>query len=240
MNLYNPALEHFVDGMDFGPSQPCTWIVYPAGCAGDLLASIVNFHYIETGARFKGIADNGRVIFRSSDMKISNLRMQDNVLKFDDQFFYDIADSLSTRQLNWSKMDHFIFANHCYTDKYIPMILDTFVNCKIIRLLPKTFREQAIVHWMRAFKNTSRGAAPFVLPSNADTNLTPQTQWSDPRVLTVFLGDFISRNRFQTTYQAIQHHQGFAGPMITYDFVQFWIGQQHAEIQEQINWLAEN
>ena len=238
MNTYNPALEEVVDGIDFGPSHPCTWVVYPPGCAGDLLASIINFHYVETGSRYKGITSDGKVIFRSSDMKISNLRMQDNVLKFDNQFFYDLADSLATRYLNWSKMDHFIFANHCYTDQYVQTILDAFTNCKIIQLLPRTVGELAIIKWLSRFKNTPQGATPFVLPNNANETLTHWTQWTDPRVLTVFFGDLVNRNQFQSLYQDIQQHQKFAGPMITYDFVQFWISRQHPEIQEHINRLA--
>jgi len=239
MNIYNPVLEDFVDGVDFGPNNPCTWVVYPPGCAGDLLASIVNFHYVETGARFKGIASNGRVIFRSSDMKLSNQRMQSNTLKFDNQFFYDVADSLSARHLNWSKMDNFIFANHCYTDNYIQMILDAFSNCKIIRLLPRTHRAQEIVRWMNRFKNSSSGATTLVLPNNADDKLPPQTHWDDPRLLTVFFDDFINQKNFASMYQHIQTHLTFAGPMITYDFVKFWIDHQHPEVQRHIKRLAE-
>ena len=91
MIIYNPAIDTFVDGRNFGPEDPCTWIVYPPGCAGDLLASIVNFHYVESGVKFKGINHKGQVIFKGSDQKSVETRLQKNTLNFDDQFFYDLG-----------------------------------------------------------------------------------------------------------------------------------------------------
>lgn len=239
MNIYNPKLEQFVDKVDFGPNDSCVWIVYPPGCAGDLLASIVNFHYIETGARFKGITNTGRVIFRSSDMKLSNKKMQRNELQFDSPFFWDVAESLSARNLNWSLMDNFIFSNHGYADNYIQMILDTFTNCKIIRMLPRTYRDREIVQWMHKFKNSFQVATTFVLPDNADDTLPSTTHWDDPRVLTVFFSDLVNQKKFAIMYQSIQQHLNFPGPMIAYDFVKYWIDCQHPKIREHINWLSQ-
>lgn len=84
---HNPNLDIFVDSVDFGPDDRCVWIVYPSGGAGDLLASIINFHYAETGARFKGINKKGQVIFEASDNKHTNKLLQVDQLRFDDQFF---------------------------------------------------------------------------------------------------------------------------------------------------------
>lgn len=237
---HNPNLDIFVDGANFGPDDRCTWIVYPSGGAGDLLASIVNFHYAETGARFKGISKKGQVIFEASDNKHTNKQLQVDQLRFDDQFFYDIADVLSSKSTNWSRMDCLLFSNHLYRDHCIRIILDSFKNCKIIRFLPKTYGAQAIAKWLGEFKNSMSDVVPeFSMPDCADKEIAYSGNISDSRFLTVFFEDFINSTKFRSTYQHIQSHLGFPGPMITYDFVQFWIDQQPQMIQSHIKALAE-
>ena len=73
---YNEKLEsrNFVDNVNFTKNDECIWIVYPPGASGDLLASIINRHYISTGCDYFGIDDRGQVIFRPSDYKKTNLR----------------------------------------------------------------------------------------------------------------------------------------------------------------------
>jgi hypothetical protein len=52
----------FVDGIDFSADDPCIFVVYPAGCAGDLLISIIDKHFARTGCEYYGINNKGRVI----------------------------------------------------------------------------------------------------------------------------------------------------------------------------------
>jgi hypothetical protein len=236
---YNPDLERFVDGVDFGPNDPCTWIVYPVGCAGDLLSSIVNFHYVETGARFKGISDRGQVMFKGSDQKYTNKLWQANQLKFDEQYFYDLADILSSNSTHWSKMDCLLFSAHLYQDHHIQLILDTFKNCKIIRFLPKTHGDRSITEWLGEFKNPVSDVVPeFAIPDNHHMEITYTNTISDSRLLTVFFKDVINSAKFKSTYQLIQTHLGFPGPLITYDFIQFWIDQQPLQIRSFIESIA--
>lgn len=238
---HNPNLDIFVDGADFEPDDRCVWIVYPSGGAGDLLASIVNFHYAETGARFKGIDTKGQVIFEASDNKHTNKLLQVDQLRFDDQFFYEIADILSSKSTNWSKIDCLLFSNHLYEDRHVQMILDTFKNCKIIRVLPRTHGEQAITKWLGIFKNSPADVIePFVIPGDHYKEITYTNNIADSRLLTVFFKDFISSTKFSSTYQIIQRHLGFPGPMITYDFIKFWIDQQPQMIQRYMHSLIDN
>lgn len=238
MITYNPDLENFVDGVGFDASQPCVWVVYPPGCAGDLLASIVNFHYVETGAKFRGITDRGQVIFRPSDQKYSNQLSNRKQLNFNSAFFFKIADILSSVNLNWSRMDQFIFSNHCFSEPSIQYVLNTFENCKIIRLLPKTQHEQKIVYWLAQYKNRDIELDLPMLDS-VDSPLTwPEV--TDPRVLTVYFSDFVSPNKFESMYQAIISHLSIGSALVRYDFVQDWINQQHPKIQECIVRLNSN
>lgn len=237
---YDPDIDIFVDGVNFDSDDRCTWIVYPSGGAGDLLASIVNFHYVETGAKFKGINKKGQVIFDAADKKHTNKLLQIDQLRFDDQFFHDIAGILSSKSTNWSKMDCLLFSNHLYRDHCVKIILDTFKNCKIIRFLPKTHGTQAIAKWLGEFKNSVSDIVPeFSMPDCADKEIAYTNTISDSRILTVFFDDFINSTKFRSTYQNIQSHLGFPGPMITYEFVQFWIDQQPQMVQSHIRALAE-
>ena len=56
---YNPKVEpqNWQDGVDFSYTDPCIFVVYPAGASGDLLASIVNSHYLSTGSDYFGITE---------------------------------------------------------------------------------------------------------------------------------------------------------------------------------------
>lgn len=237
MIAYNPDLENFVDGIDFDASQPCIWVVYPPGCAGDLLASIINFHYVETGAKFRGITNSGQIIFRPSDQKYSNQLANLKQLEFTDSFFFNIADILASVNLNWSKMDQFIFSNHCYLDSDIQSILGKFENCKVVRLLPKTQNEEKITRWLAQFKNRKVILTLPVLDNDAEI------EWADHqdrRVLTVYFSDLIDAEKFESTYQMILAHLDIKSALVRYDFIQDWINQQHPDIQECIIRLTSN
>jgi len=234
MFQYDPSLEHFVDGVEFNPQSSCVWIVYPAGCAGDLLSSIVNFHYAETGAKYRGITAKGQVIFRPSDMKYTNHRKN---FAIDQQFFYDINTALGAVNLNVSKMDQFIFSNHWYSEYRLQSVLNTFPNCKIIRLLPRTTFEQSVTTWLSQFKNTDIGDHQLE-PIQDNVELGHQLITNDPRILTVYFGDLIHREKFKSMYHSIRQHLNLPGPMIDYSFIQFWIDNQHPTIQQHIKRLA--
>jgi len=62
MIKYQSKFENFINGVDFTAADPCIWVVYPVGAAGDLLASIVNFHYGVTGCYYFGLTNRGQVI----------------------------------------------------------------------------------------------------------------------------------------------------------------------------------
>lgn len=242
MILFDPTLENFVDGVDFSANDCCTWVVYPPGCAGDLLASILNFHYVQTGAKFKGITEKGQIIFRPSDMKYTNqlqYLQQVNDKIFNDQFFFKIADCLSTQHLNWSKMDHFIFSNHWVSDRYVNLVLKSFSNAKIIKLLPQTIGEASVTRWLGNYKNEPNYNRPFLIPMNADQPLPDVCNVCDDRILTIYFGDFINKKKFNSVYQQIQKHQGFCGSLITYDFIQFWLGKQHTSAKDYLLDIAE-
>lgn len=222
--IYRPELEVFQDGVDFGPDSPCIWVVYPPGAAGDLLASLINFHFVETGAKFRGITEQGRVIFRSSDQKITNnFYIKRNSIEFTDQFFFDIADKLSELHTNYSKLDQFIFSNHAFRACQVRSIISTFINSRIIRILPLTDDEHRITQWMSSFKNLN-------ITSDINTSKFSTRYYDDlehKQLLTIGLCDFLDPLRFDLTYNKILKHLGLDYQMINYDLIRYWLQHQH-------------
>lgn len=225
---YDPSIEQFNDCVDFGPNDPCIWIVYPAGAAGDLLASIVNFHYVNTGANYYGINDHGQTIFRPTDRKLINNLKKSNELNFNDDFFYKISSSLGERNLNYSLLDQVLFSNHCWEDSNVQKILQHFPQAKIIRILPKTYGEKDIIDWLSAYKNLQ---TKLPVPTNNTTTLQ-QSQLTDLRLLDIYFLDLFQESKFEIVYQKIINLLTLPGPMIRYDFVKFWLNKQPAYIRE--------
>jgi hypothetical protein len=207
---YNRKFENFVDNIDFTKEDPCIWIVYPPGAAGDLLASIVNFHYSNTACNFFGITDHGRVIFRASDEKIVNLKY------------------LKNKNLNYSLLDQLIFSNHAWRDQPVSNILNFFPNAKVIRILPKDTREQEIVNWLCNQKNHSI-ITKFTEPTFNNTLIL--TKFKDPRLLDIFFGDFINSQQFEEIYSNIIKHLDLEYKLVRFDLVNYWLEQQHCDIK---------
>ena len=113
--------SNFVDGVDFTRNDPCIFVVYPAGAAGDLLISIIDKHYLRTGCEYYGIDDNGRVHMFTSDYELMDKHRR---YTFNDQWFYDLADNLGNRNLNYSLLFYImsIFCRFCALFNYICFI----------------------------------------------------------------------------------------------------------------------
>ena len=109
----NDQLEtrNFVDGVDFTKEDPCIFVVYPGGASGDLLISIVDKHYLRTGCEYYGIDNNGKVHLYTTDYDKLDINAKKNgrAYEFDQQFFWDVAENLSNRNLNYSLLDQVIF-----------------------------------------------------------------------------------------------------------------------------------
>ena len=229
MISFDSTLENFVDGVDFTADDPCIWIVYPGGAAGDMLASIVNFHYVNTGSRFYGINKSGQVIFRSSDSKISNNLSTIGQFEITDDFFYEIATRLGEKNLNYSLLDQFIFANHAYREDAVNKVLNNFKNCSIIRILPRTWLESETIGWMSSYKNLN---SQIKLPDLDGPDLGGYSDTvTDSRLLNVYFGELLSPSGFEKAYTRIVQHLGLPGKLVRYDFVQYWLDQQSKLIQ---------
>ena len=228
---YNPNLEpmNFVDGIEFTKNDECIWNVYPPGAGGDLLASIINAHYGRTGSDYFGINDNGQVIFRPSDYKLTNSRHLDNQTLFDDQHFYDISDSLGSRNLNYSLLDQFIFSNHLYTAQEIRHILATFPKARVINTFIATSQGTNLVKFMSKLKNLNQD-----IGFNSALSFTKPTLVSDPRVINLPFGVLFNESSYYYYYDRILNFLGLSGRLICFDYIKYYLSKQHPEIQDKL------
>lgn len=228
---YNQKFEsaNYVDGIEFTSADPCIWNVYPAGAAGDLLACIINAHYVCTGSNYFGINENGQVIFRPSDYKIINRRHESGQCLFDKQFFYDISESLGSRNLNYSLLDQFIFSCHMHSDHHVDLILSTFSKAMVIRTKVLDAQGQALVRFQSELKNRNR--LTELRDARAACDKKTNTVLPHARVLELPFGWMFSEDSYYRYYDQLLEFLGLKGRLICYDFVQYYITKQHSSIQ---------
>lgn len=218
---YNSSLENFVDLVDFTANTPCTFIVYPAGAAGDLLSSILIKHYCNPAAEFFGITDTGQAIVRDSDYKYFNKN-----LKCDDVMLDHVNTHLSDKNCNLSNIDQIIFSNHGYTKESIFDILSFFKQARIIRIIAKNYTEHNIINWLHEYKNFG------IIKEFVNVNTNYEVEFvNDERVLNIFFGDIINETRYEQTYDKIIKHLNLPYKLVRYDFIKFWLSKQHPNIK---------
>jgi hypothetical protein len=219
----NNLLEssNFVDGVDFTRNDPCIFVVYPAGATGDLLISIIDKHYLRTGCEYYGIDDNGRVHMFTTDYESLDLNRK---YKFDQQWFYDLASSLGDRNLNYSLLDQVIFGCHMYQVSQIQYILDTFSQCKIIRILPVDD-----AGWELTMSLANLKVGKYNNPAKAKLN-TEIINHS--RLLNVPFGALFNEDSYYKWYDQIIKFLNLNGRLICFDYVKYYLSKQHPSIRE--------
>lgn len=230
---YNPAVEsvNFRDGVIFTADDPCIWVVYPAGAAGDLLITMLDRHYLRTGCEYRGIDSRGRVMVYTSDYEMIDLALlQHGSVQFDQQWFWDFSDQLGRRNLTYSMLDQVIFGCHLYTATDIAGIIKSFPAAKIINIYCKDSQASAIVKNMAAYKLRSREPVP--LTGAADPEILDLVQ--HPQVLNVPFGFLFARSSYARYYRAIRAFLGLDGALIDFDYMKFYLSRQHPELRAQL------
>ena len=248
----NDAIKKFIDGVDFTAEDPCIFVVFPPGGCGDLLTSIIDKHYLRTGCEYFGIDDTGRVEFYSTDYKMIDYKageydghftvqmqhINDSVVatrplaqtdtqtfEFNQQFFWDLAESLGKRQLNYSIMDQMIFASHQFKDHQVQCVLDTFPKAKVIRLTPRDKTAIEIIFDLYHHK----------VNAEAIIKETPQHyQFKHDRVLELTFGTMFNEQSYYETYNKIIDFLNLKGRLIHWDYVQYYLDKQKPDIAKRL------
>lgn len=219
----NEQLEsrNFVDGLNFTKDDPCIFVVYPAGAAGDLLISIIDKHYLRTGCEYYGISDNGKVHLYTTDYDKLDL---DRNYQFDQQFFWDLAENLSNRNLNYSLLDQVIFGCHMWQDNQVEYILETFPKAKVIRIMPQDQAGHDIIKAMAHKKLNPNGTLV--------KSIMYQTKINNERVLEIPFGSLFDNNKYYEQYDRIINFLNLNGRLICFDYIQYYLTKQGPEIEK--------
>lgn len=221
----NELLEsrNFVDGKNFTRDDPCIFVVYPPGAAGDLLISIIDKHYLRTGCEYYGIADNGRVHMFTTDYESMDLYQH---YKFNNQWFYDLATNLGNRNLNYSLLDQVIFGCHMHQESQVQYILDIFPHAKIIRIMPTDQNGLNLIKWLSEYK-LKNTAMPDISPVK---NFTP-SEFTHQRVFNLPFGSLFNEESYYKQYDSIIKFLNLNGRLICFDYIKYYLSMQHKLIQ---------
>lgn len=223
----NEAVQNvnFIDGVDFTRNDPCIFVTFPAGAAGDLLISIIDKHYLRTGCEYYGIDNNGKVCLLTTDYDLIDLHKK---YEFNDQWFFDLSESLGGRNLNYSLLDQVIFGCHMYKNNHVQYILNVFPNAKIINIKPVDYYGGQLIKFLKKFK----------LENMSNINVTEIEHdieidtVRDSRVYNLPFGALFNERSYDYHYQKIIDFLGLEGRLICYDYVQYYLKKQHPEIRD--------
>lgn len=224
---HRPDLQskNFIDGLIFTREDPCVWVVYPAGAAGDLLIAIIDKHYLRTGCEYYGINDRGRVMIYTSDYEAIDLSKKDQI-EFNDQWFYDFADQLGDRNLTYSMLDQIIFGCHLHQPNSIKKILDNFSQAKIINIYAKDSFAKFVMDTLAAYKLHNVTPGTLSLESYQNEKYSPELVRHE-RVLNLPFGSLFDRQSYDTNYKIVRDFLGVPAPLIDFNFVEFYLSKQH-------------
>lgn len=233
--FYDQNLEIYRD-TPFTRFDPCIWVVYEAGAAGDLLSSMINMHYFKTGAKFFGIKENGQMVFRPSDNKNSNKLHEKSIPLFDEmiaeKISYGVNDALSEDHLNYSRVDQIIFSNHLRRPHHLKGILTYFPQAKIVKIVPGNNLEKKIINWLAEYKNHNRQLT--IELESGDLTPISENEVIDERLLTVEFGNIFTEESFEKEYDKVLTFLDLPFKLVRFNYIEFWIENQHPYIRD---WL---
>ncbi len=242
--MYYRGPIDYKESKNFSNNDECIWIVYPPGAGGDLLATIINYHYLETGSSFFGINDRGQVIFSPTDGKTAGLEVErlkkentQQPIIFNKQLIHDINTEIGKNTLSYNMLDMVLFANHTWRDCVVENILSFFKKAKIIRILPKNKNEAEIIKWLSMFKNLSKNLS-------FDDDIIKQvpfekfkTNLQDERLFEIKFHELLNKKKFENVYTRLIKYLNLPCKLISFDFIEFWLSNQHPTIRKNLELL---
>lgn len=225
---YNPKLQthEHVDGINFTADDPCLWVTYPAGAAGDLLIAILDKHYLRTGCEYYGINDHGKIMLRTSDCESIDMHLRRRSrIDFDDQWFWDFADNLANRNMTYSMLDQVIFGCHMNRPEWLTQILAVFRRAKIINIYAQDPLGLHILNTMAAYKLRNLDPGDNIIQSFPERDFVPMI-YSHDRVCNVPFGCLFDRGVYDRWYEIIRRFLGLDGALISFDFIDFYLSKQ--------------
>jgi hypothetical protein len=209
----------------FSRNDSCVWIVYPPGSGGDLLSSIINKHYSNTGTNDFGINKLGQVMIVQTDGKVVNIKYNNQKdLVCNESLINDTNKHISTLNSDYSKLDMVLYCNHAWQDNKVKKILEYFPNSKIIRIVVKSKKDNNLI------TNLKNSKHKYI--ANADSTINNVLEHE--RLLNIPFAEIWKKETFDVCYDMIIKHLDLPYKLIRFDYVNFWINQHNDECKREL------
>jgi len=209
----------------FTRNDSCVWIVYPPGAGGDMLSSIINKHYSNTGTKDFGINDVGQVMIVQTDGKIVNIKYNnENDVACNESLVNDTNRQISNNNSDYSKLDMVLFCNHAWQDNKVKKILEYFPKSKIIRIVVQNKKDNDLVTTLKNAKHN------YISNSDHTNNNTLEHE----RLLNIPFSQIWKKDTFDFWYDMIIKHLDLPFKLIRFDYVDFWIEKHNDAIKKDL------
>jgi len=147
---------------------------------------------------------------------------------FSQQWFYNLSNKLSERNLNYSLLDQVIFGCHLYTAENITYILNTFPKAKVINIYPKDITGSTIIANLMNIKlhNSINNSTKITFNKNNTVD--------HERVLNIPFGCLFNKNLYSNYYNKILHFLNLPGQLISFEYINFYLSKQDPKIKNML------
>jgi len=230
---YFSKIDEPYEDIEFNKDSECLFIVYHTGAGGDMLTSIIDKHFINTGCVYKGITENGKIQICSSDHEATDVNLCNTGVVFDDKWFYDINENFYDLT-SYSRLDYVIIACHLYREHQIDLILNTFPNAKVIKLVSANRIEESFNEFQLQYKLNNTISTIDLTNNNAY-----DLPYDHHRVLNIQWKDLWQEDTFENVYSNIIDFLNLEGKLIRWNFVEWYLSKQHPYFLKMLNQYKE-
>ena len=172
-------------------------------------------------------------MFSPTDGKTAGLEVEGTII-FNKQLIHDINNEIGKNTLSYNMLDMVLFSNHNWRDCVVENILSFFKKAKIIRILPKNKNEAEIIKWLSMFKNLSKNLS-------FDDDIIKQvsfekfkTNLQDERLFEIKFHELLNKKKFENVYTRLIKYLNLPCKLISFDFIEFWLSNQHPTIRKNL------
>jgi hypothetical protein len=158
---------------------------------------------------------------------------------FDDQWFYNFSDQLGERNLAYSMLDQIIFGCHMYRESDVTKILDNFSFSKIINIFPKDEAGDSLRKSMASIKLDCTELDRETKNPGQENHYYPKIIEHE-RVLNLPFGFLFNRQSYDKYYKIIREFLGIDGPLICFEYIEFYLSKQPKTFQEKLEKYSQN
>ncbi len=233
----------------FSRESPVVLVLYHPGAGGDLLSSIIRYHYKKTLTGVDDINERGKASFLGSDSRLLDIAVEKcnfNItteslqeLVFTDQLIADIDQIIAERGESFIGVDTLLIDSHLFNDESVIEVQKFFTNSKIIRITITT-EDREIINLLSDIKILDDEDVPELIKKSilrtADaygTEIQPSVK--NTNIFDFRFSAFFNKEEFEEEYSKLVNFLELPYKIVNYDFIQYWISKHPQEMRDIFN-----